>query len=205
VSVPHAATATPAFPTHLPAQVPQFPPSLGGNLCRWLLRSGGWRFAGELPDVPKLVLIAAPHSSNWDGIFGLLFKVALRLDIRFVGKREVFFWPLGALLRRLGGIPIDRHAAHDLVAQIAGEFAKRERLWFGLAPEGTRKKVKKWKSGFWHIARAAQVPILPAYFHYPDKTIGVGPLLVPSDSYEVDMAKLRAFYAPIRGKNHNVE
>lgn len=195
---------TPAFPT-LPPRIPQFPPSLGGTLCRGLLRLCGWRFTGELPAVAKLVLIAAPHSSNWDGIFGLLFKVALRLDLHFVGKREVFFWPLGPILRRLGGIPIDRGAAHDLVAQVTHEFARHERFWFGLAPEGTRKKVTKWKSGFWHIARAAQVPILPAYFHYPDKTIGVGPLIVPGDSYEADMAKLRAFYAPIRGKNHNVE
>lgn len=204
MSEPVAAAFAPAFP-QLPPRVPQFAPSLGGDLCRWLLRLSGWRFAGELPDVPKLVLIAAPHSSNWDGIFGLLFKVALRLDIHFVGKREAFFWPLGLLLRRLGGIPIDRHAAHDVVAQMTREFSLREKFWFGLAPEGTRKKVAKWRSGFWHIARAAQVPILPAYFHYPDKTIGVGPLLVPSDSFEADMARLRAFYAPIRGKNHNVE
>lgn len=194
----------PAFPSP-PPRIPHFPASLGGALCRALLRLCGWRFAGELPDVAKLVLIAAPHSSNWDGFFGLLFKVALRLDIRFVGKREVFFWPLGPILRRLGGIPIDRAAAHDLVAQVADQFASSERLWFGLAPEGTRKKVAKWRSGFWHIARAAQVPILPAYFDYPNRTIGVGPLLVPGDSYEADMARLRAFYAPIRGKNHNVE
>ncbi len=203
MSASDVATA-PAFPP-LPAQVPQFAPSLGGSLCRGLLRLCGWRFAGEMPDLPKLVLIAAPHSSNWDGIFGMLFKVALRLDLHFVGKREVFFWPLGPILRRLGGIPIDRAGAHDLVAQVAAQFAARERFWFGLAPEGTRKKVAKWKSGFWHIARAAQVPILPVYFHYLDKTIGVGPLFEPSDSYEADIAKLRAFYAPIRGKNHNVE
>lgn len=190
----------PNFP-HIPPQAPQLPPSLAGRLCRWILRRCGWRVVGEFPDVAKLVLIAAPHSTNWDAVWGILFKVALRLDMHFVGKHEAFFWPLGAILRNVGGIPIDRHSAHDVVAQMRALFAARQRFWFGLAPEGTRKKVTKWKSGFWHIARAAQVPILPVYFHYPDKTIGVLPLFWPSDDPVADMAKIRALYVPYQGKN----
>ena len=190
----------PYFP-RLPPQTPQFPPSLAGTLSRWLLRLAGWRVAGEFPDVPKAVVIAAPHSSNWDGIWGVLVKVALRLDMHFVGKREAFFWPLGVLLRRAGCIPIDRHSKHDVVGIITTQFATHDRFWFGLAPEGTRKKVTKWKTGFWHVARAAKVPILPAYFHYPDKTIGVLPLFWPSDDVDADMVKLREIYAPYQGRN----
>ena len=195
-----SASSTCAFPS-LPPQAPQFTPSPGSRLCRWILQRCGWRVVGAFPDVPKLVLIAAPHSSNWDAIWGLLTKVALRLDMHFVGKREAFFWPLGVVLRRVGGIPIDRHNKHDVVGLISAQFAARERFWFGLAPEGTRKKVTKWRSGFWHIARAAKAPILPAYFSYPDKTIGVLPLFWPSDDVDADMAKLRALYAPYQGKN----
>ena len=184
-----------------PPQMPQFTPSFAGALCRWLYTRCGWRVAGEVPDAPKVVAIVAPHSTNWDVVWGLLFKIGMRLDIRFIGKREAFFWPLGPLLRGFGGIPIDRSAAHGVVGEMAGLFAQNERLWLALAPEGTRKRVTKWKSGFWHIARAAGVPILPAYFHYPGKIIGFGPLFYPSDDPEADMAKIREFYRPWQGKN----
>lgn len=185
----------------LPANVPQYLPSLFAALCRGALRVLGWRLVGEFPDVAKLVLIAAPHSSNWDAIIGLLFKVGIRLQVRFIGKREAFVWPLGPILRALGGIPIDRSAAHGVVETVQHQFATHERFWFALAPEGTRKQVHKWKSGFWHIARAAGVPILPVYFHYPEKVIGVGPLFQTSADLEGDMAKIREFYKPWQGKN----
>jgi len=145
----------------IPPNMPQFRPSPATGICRWLLGVFGWRMVGELPDIPKLVLIAAPHSTNWDVIWGLLFKIALRLDVHFIGKREAFVGPLGVALRAFGGIPVDRSAAHGLVGAMRREFESRDRFWLALAPEGTRKKVEKWKSGFWHIARAAQVPVLP--------------------------------------------
>jgi len=192
--------SAPEFPP-TPPQVPQFEPSFAAALARWIYLRCGWRVAGELPNVPKLVAIAAPHSTNWDVVWGLLFKIGLRLQIRFIGKREAFVWPLGPLLRHFGGIPIDRSAAHGVVDEMVRQFAAHDKLWFALAPEGTRKKVHKWKSGFWHIAREAGVPILPAYFHYPEKTIGLGPLIYPSDDLAADMAKIRAFYAPWHGKN----
>ena len=190
------------FP-NIPPHVPRLAPSLTGRVCCWIMRRSGWRVVGEFPDIRKLVMIAAPHSSNWDAVWGILFKIALRLDIRFVGKREAFFWPLGIVLHRVGGIPINRHGTQDMVAQIREQFAAKEQLWFGIAPEGTRKKVIKWKSGFWHIARAAQVPILPIYFHYPDKVIGLLPLFPPSDDLNADMARIRALYAPFQGKNRD--
>lgn len=194
----------PAFPT-LPPQVPQLRPSVAGAVCRWIYRALGWRVVGEFPDVPKLVAIAAPHSSNWDVVFGLLVKIGLRLDVRFIGKREAFFWPLGALLRNFGGIPIDRSAAQNVVETMRGEFAQHDRLWLAIAPEGTRKPVKKWKSGFWRIAHDAGVPILPVYFHFPERVIGIGPLMHPSADLDADMARIREFYRPWKGKNRGTE
>ena len=189
------------FPV-VPPNVPQFGGhSFAGPICRWIFARCGWRIVGELPAVPKLVAIAAPHSTNWDVIWGLLFKVGMRLDIHFIAKREAFFWPVGPLLRSFGAIAIDRKAAHGVVGAMRREFETRERFWLAIAPEGTRKKVETWKSGFWRIAREAGVPIMPAYFHYPEKTIGLGPLFYPSDDLEADMARIREFYRPWQGKN----
>jgi len=169
---------------------------------RTLLRLGGWRMVGEFPDVPKLVLIGAPHSSNWDGVWGFAAKLALGLDIRIVGKHQLFWWPLGALLRRFGVIAVDRQAAHGVVEQLAARIQGSERFWLGLAPEGTRKPVARWKTGFWKIAKAADVPVLPAYFHYPDKVIGIGPLFTLGDDMAADMDRIRAWYRPWQGKYH---
>jgi 1-acyl-sn-glycerol-3-phosphate acyltransferase len=185
----------------LSPSMPQFPGNAWRRLCAKLLRLAGWRLVGELPDRAKLVLIAAPHSSWWDGIWGLLFRSALGADISFMAKRELFKGPLGWALRRAGGIPIERTNAHGVVEQMVERFAAVERLWLGITPEGTRKRVTKWKNGFWHIAREAGVPIVPVYFDYPTRTIGLGPLFEPSADLTADVAELRAFYAPWRGKH----
>ncbi|HSC13395.1 MAG TPA: lysophospholipid acyltransferase family protein [Rhodanobacteraceae bacterium] len=185
----------------IPPNMPQFRPSLATAMCRWLLGVFGWRMVGDLPDIAKVVVIAAPHSTNWDVIWGLLFKISLRLDVHFIGKREAFVWPLGPILRAFGGIPVDRSAAHGLVGEMRRQFEARDRFWLALAPEGTRKKVQKWKTGFWHIAREAGVPVLPVYFHYPEKTVGLGPLFHPTDDVAADMARIREFYRPWIGKN----
>ena len=177
------------------------PSAIVAPACRFVFRRCGWRVAGEFPDAPKLVAIAAPHSTNWDVAWGLMVKFGLRLDVHFIGKREAFFWPLGPVLRGFGGIPIDRSAAHGIVGEMRRQFAARERFWLAIAPEGTRKKVDKWKSGFWHIARAAGVPILPVYFHYPEKILGLGPLFHPGNDLEADLARIREFYRPWVGKN----
>ncbi len=193
-----------ALPATLPPHMPQFPARAYRRFFRGWVRISGWHLEGELPDVAKLVLIVAPHSSWWDGFWGLLFKVALGADVAFMAKRELFRWPLGGLLRRLGGVPIERRAAHDVVDQMVERFAVAERLWLGIEPEGTRKAVRRWKSGFWHIARQAGVPILPAYFDYPRKVIGLGPLFHPTADKDADIAALRAFYAPHQGKHRGI-
>ncbi len=185
----------------LPPSVPQFPQNAIRRLCAAAFHACGWNVAGEVPDCARLVLIAAPHSSWWDGLWGLLLKVAWGIDIAFMGKQQLFVGPLGWALRRLGGIPVERAAAHGVVDQMVARFAGGHPLWLGVAPEGTRGPVTKWRTGFWHIAHAARVPILPVYFDYPSRTIGLGSLLMPSEDAAADFERLRAFYAPWRGKN----
>lgn len=188
----------------LPPSVPQFPPNAGRRLCRWILRQCGWRLAGRFPDEPRVVLIAAPHTSWWDGVWAMLFKVAIGVDVRFVAKRELFRGPLGWALHRLGAIPIERSGADGLVGQTVARFREQQDLWFGIAPEGTRKRGLPWKTGFWHIARKAGVPIVPVYFDYPTRTIGVGPVFRPGADVSIDLDALKAFYRPFRGRHHDV-
>ena len=187
----------------LPPNAPRVAPHPFGRwLGRTILRLGGWRMVGAFPDIPKLVLIGAPHSSNWDGVWGFAAKLALGLDIKILGKRELFWWPLGPLLARLGVIAVDRTAAHGVVEQLATLMGQADKFWFGLAPEGTRKPVERWKTGFWKIAQAADVPVLPAYFHYPDRVIGIGPLFHLTPDMGADMARIRAWYRPWQGRHH---
>lgn len=191
----------------LPPNAPRVRPNA---FVRWLgrtiLRLGGWRLVGTFPDLPRLVLIGAPHSSNWDGVWGLAAKMALGVDVRILGKHSLFRVPLlGFVLRRFGVMPVDRSVAQGVVEQAARMIAGSERFWFGLTPEGTRRRVPRWKPGFWRIARRAGVPILPIYFHYPERVIGVGELFHPGDDLEADLARLRAWYRPWKGRHHDVE
>lgn len=190
----------------LPPSAPRVKPNA---LTRWLgrsvLRLGGWRMAGAFPDIPKLVLIGAPHSSNWDGVWGFAAKLALGLDIKILGKRELFWWPLGPVLRRLGVIAVDRSAAAGVVEQVAAMIHAREKFWFGLAPEGTRKRVERWKTGFWKMAKAADVPVLPAYFHYGQKVIGIGPPFALGDDMTADITRIRSWFRDVsKGRNRDV-
>ncbi|HEX7340958.1 MAG TPA: lysophospholipid acyltransferase family protein [Rhodanobacteraceae bacterium] len=191
-------------PATLPSNVPAFGENFGRGLCRGLLRLCGWRLEGELPDCARLVLIAAPHSSWWDGIWGLLMKVGIGVEVHFMIKRELFHGPFGWLLRKLGGIPIDRHAAGAVVGQMVDVFARGDALWLAITPEGTRKPVARWKTGFWHIAHKAGVPVFPVAFHYPGKRIVLGPLFATTDDMAADVERLRAFFAPWQGKHHGV-
>jgi 1-acyl-sn-glycerol-3-phosphate acyltransferase len=185
----------------LPPQAPRTDSRFGRWLGRTILRLGGWRMEGEFPDLPKLVILAAPHSSGWDAVWGLAAKLALGVDVRFMGKAELFTGPLGWLLRALGGIAIDRHAPRGVVGQMNREFEAVDRLWLAIAPEGTRRRVERWRSGFWHIARGAGVPVLCAYFHYPRKVVGIGALFELTDDLDADMARIREFYRPWVGKH----
>src|SRR5690606_20340923 len=123
------------------------------------------------------------------------------LEIRVLGKAQLFRWPLGPLMRRLGVIPIDRSAPQGTVGQAAALIRGSDRIWYTLAPEGTRRRVERWKTGFWTIAHEAGVQILPAYFHYPERVIGLGPLFRTGDDMEADLAALREWYRPWQGRN----
>ena len=191
-------------PDQLPAQMPTLRDGWRRRVCRGVLRLCGWGLVGEFPRTAKLVLIAAPHSSWWDGVWGLLIKVAIGADVHFMAKQELFRGPLGGLLRRLGGMPIDRGAAKGVVEQMADQFRQRDAFWLGIAPEGTRKPVTRWKSGFWHIAHDAGVPIFPVAFHYPDRTIQLGPLFDAGTDMGATMQRLREWYAPFKGKHRDV-
>ncbi len=186
----------------IPPSMPQVPPS---RIARWLgraaLRAGGWRIVGPLPDLAKAVLVVAPHSSNWDGYWGMAAKLALGLQVRVLGKRQLFWWPLGPLLRHLGAIPVDRHMPRGTVDQAVQVIRDFDRIWFTITPEGTRKPVEKWKTGFWKIARQAEVPMVLAYFHYPEKLIGIAHVFHPTDDMAADLALIREWYRPWMGKN----
>ncbi len=188
----------------LPEVGPKVPRLRAGRalapLARALLRLSRWRVSGVLPDSPKLIILAAPHSSLWDGIGGIAAALALSVKAHWLGKHSLFSAPLRSLLRAAGGIPVDRSRAHGAVAQVAREFATREALWLAIAPEGTRRPVARWKTGFWHIARAAGVPLLLVAFHYPEKRIVVGPLYHVGDDLEGDVRRIQRFYEPWRGR-----
>jgi 1-acyl-sn-glycerol-3-phosphate acyltransferase len=156
-----------------------------------------WNIEGEIPNLPKFVLIMAPHTSNWDFVVAVLADLALDMEAAWMGKHTIFRGAFGTWLRGIGGIPVVRHAAHNVVSQLVAEFAKRDRMILGIAPEGTRKRVARWKSGYWHIARGAGVPIVPAGIDFGRRVIVIGPALTTSDSLERDEATLLQFYVGV--------
>lgn len=175
------------------------------KLGRLVLKLGGWKIVGEWPNLSKMVMIAAPHSSGWDAVWGMAVKAAVGVDIVFIGKAELFKGPVGWILRKFGGRPVDRSAPGDIIDQIAEQIKSSDKMWFVLAPEGTRKRVTNWKPGFWKIARKAGVPVCCAWFHYPEKTVGVGPVIELTDNFDADMQRLREIYRPYIGKNRGIE
>ncbi len=169
-------------------------------IARALLWLGGWTSFGEAPDVAKAVFIAAPHTSNWDGIWALAYKVSTGLDIHFFAKASLFWFPLGAILSSLGGIPLDRSKAASSVRLAVEMFAREEKFFFGLAPEGTRGRRDNWKSGFYRIAKAANVPVFFGVIDYGNKRVGIGDRLDLSGDQDADLRACAEYYDGIRGK-----
>jgi 1-acyl-sn-glycerol-3-phosphate acyltransferase len=165
----------------------------------WLLVFG-WRIETEMPVPDKMVYICAPHTSNWDLPFMLAVTWTLGIDVAFLAKKSIFRFPFGPFFRWLGALPVDRSAPHGLVAQAAQLFTERDVLRLGVPPEGTRKKVELWKSGFYHIARAAQVQIGLGYLDFEKKRGGFGGYFVPTGDIARDMDHVREFYRDVRGK-----
>jgi len=169
-------------------------------LARGILRLARWHMEGAMPDLPQMILIAAPHTSNWDGALLFLAMPYYRIRLRWMGKASLFWPPLGWLLRALGGIPIDRKAPQGAVRQMVATFKRSERLALLIAPEGTRRQVKRWKTGFYFIAQQAEVPIVLVYVDYPSRSVAVGPVFERSGDLEADLARIQAFYADKVGK-----
>jgi len=165
----------------------------------------GWDFEGKFPPQGKFVLICAPHTSNWDFMYLLAIMFMERVKVAWFGKHTLFKKPFGGLMRWLGGIPVDRSSAHGVVDQIVEHFSKQENLIIAIAPEGTRKKTDYWKSGFYHIAHKAQIPILLGYVDYANKKAGTGPAFIPTGNIKQDMDQIRDFYKDIRGDHPEME
>jgi len=167
------------------------------------LKIAGWRIEGELPsNARKCVLIAAPHTSNWDLPYTLMAAFVLRLNVYWIGKASLFRAPFGAVMRWLGGIAVQREQSSNLVAaSIAALKAADGSVQLIVPPEGTRGKTTRWKTGFYYIALGAEVPILLAFMDYADKRAGLGPAFQPSGDIDRDMAAIKAYYAPLRGKH----
>lgn len=186
-------------------------PELGPNIARranprmmqcarWLLHRLGWGIEGTLPDHRKFVVIGAYHTSNLDFFVGMAFMFALDIRIYWIAKHTIFRWPLAPLLRACGGKPVNRQRHHGMVQEAIDLFQEQEQFVLAITPEGTRSKVERWRTGFYHIAMGAQVVIVPAYFDYPARRIGFGPALVPTGDVEADLAVLHRFYEPYRSR-----
>jgi 1-acyl-sn-glycerol-3-phosphate acyltransferase len=167
------------------------------------LRLSGWTIEGSLPPrAAKSVFIAAPHTSNWDLPYTLMVAFALRLTPYWMGKASIFRFPFGGLMRWLGGIAVDRSKSNNLVAASAQAITDADGpLQLIVPPEGTRSKTRYWKTGFYFIATTAGVPIVLAYMDYATKRSGLGPVFEPTGDVDSDMARIKAFYLPFKGKN----
>ena len=170
------------------------------SLLLWLYRRYGWKAVGTPPSHRRFVMIAAPHTSNWDFPYylGLIHDLGFRTH--FMAKLSLFRWPFGGFMQQVGGVPIDRASSRDMVAQMIDEFARRDEFVLTVAPEGTRQSVAQWRTGFYRIAHGAGVPIVCGFMDYATRTGGIGPVIIPTGDYEADMAPAFAFYAGVSGK-----
>ncbi len=173
----------------------------GAALAGWILRRWGWTISGSKPALPKYVLVASPHSSYWDTPVMLLCAAHFGIPLRWLGKSQAFRGPLGAVLRRLGGIPVDRAGGNGAVARTAAAFRAQDEMALALAPDGTRRYCDYWRSGFYHLARAADVPVVLGFQDWGTRRVGIGPTLRLSGDVRADMDRLRAFYGGMSGKH----
>ena len=162
-------------------------------LLLWFRRRG-WTISGQFPSDPKFVIMGASHTSNWDFLVFLGAVQALGRKVHFIGKHSLFRWPIGGFMRALGGIPVDRSAPQDLVSQVAAQFDAHDEFILVIAPEGTRSRTTRWKTGFYQIALKAGVPILAAGPDFPTKRGVFGPVIRPTGDYAEDMKPAFAFF-----------
>jgi len=170
-------------------------------LGSFFLKMTGWESVGTVPDIPKFVMILAPHTSNWDFLFILAILYSLGIKFYWFGKKEIFRWPIKNLSKWLGGIPVDRSLKQNIVQQIVETIKSREQIIVGVSPEGTRSNAKYWKTGFYYIACQAQIPIVFAFLDFGRKEGGLGPTMYPTGDIKADMKIIRQFYSGITAKH----
>jgi 1-acyl-sn-glycerol-3-phosphate acyltransferase len=168
-------------------------------LAKIVLKTIGWQVVGNFPDIPKFVLVGAPHTSNWDFLLAMLLMYASGVRFNWIGKASLFRPPYGGFFRRLGGVPVWRERRNNFVSQIVEAFERSKRLIIAIAPEGTRSKIPYWKTGFYYMALGAKVPLVLGFIDYGRRQVGVGPLFKPSGDIRADFACLRDFYADKTG------
>ncbi len=167
-----------------------------------ILKAFGWKYLGEFPyENKKFIFLIAPHTSNLDFLIGRIFFYHLNVPIRFLIKKEAFFWPFGGLLKRLGGIPVDRKKNNRMVDYIADLFKQHDILYLAVTPEGTRKAVKQWKRGFYYIALKANVPLALAYLDYSKKEADIMEMFTPTGDYKKDLEYIQSKYKGISGRH----
>ena len=175
---------------------------LSNASARAVMSAAGWKIMGEVPDEPKVLLVGAPHTSNWDYIFTMLTVYSLGVDLHFVAKQSLFDNPLGGVMHFSGGVPINRATSEGFVEQMVAEFNKRDSFVLAIMPEGTRSREEacQWRCGFYYIAQGAGVPIVLVIFDYGNKIMHLGPTFWPSGDYEADLAEIQSHFAGVQGK-----
>lgn len=163
------------------------------RIILWFYHWKGWKLDGHLPDLPKFIIAGAPHTSNWDFVFFVGATAEEGIQPNFMGKDTLFKWPLTKFMLDMGGIPVDRSKSANYVGQIAAEFAVRDELALVIAAEGTRSSKGEWRSGFYHIAMAAGVPIVPTWVCNERLVLGFGPPIMPTGDYAADLARIAAY------------
>jgi len=164
------------------------------------LRLLGWKIRGRFVDQPKIIVVVAPHSSNWDWIIGVFGLWALELKLSYLIKKQAMIWPLSIVIRRTGGIPIDRSQPVGIVDQLVDEFNTSEKLWYAITPEGTRKSVSRWKNGFLRVAYKAKVPVVPVSIDYPSRQICIGDPFNLCEDIDIDLENVRQYFVPFSGR-----
>lgn len=170
------------------------------KLSKFILWLSGWKIVGTPPSEKKYIMIAAPHTSNWDFIYARAAFYIMGIRLRYTVKSELFFFPLGAVLKSMGGIAINRKAKGNMVDKMVQLYENWDSLTIMITPEGTRSYSPNWKKGFYHIAVGANIPISLGFLNYEKKEAGIGPLIYPTGDYEADLEVIQSFYRKIPGR-----
>ncbi|WP_235839698.1 1-acyl-sn-glycerol-3-phosphate acyltransferase [Cognaticolwellia mytili] len=186
---------------HVPDCIPTRKYGVLHSMAKKILTWCGWTIKGELPAQSKMIVAVAPHTSNWDFFIGIAAMFSLQLKVSFLGKASIFRWPVKSILAAIGGIAVDRNNRHGVVGQIVQEVARNDKFILGLAPEGTRSKTIEWKTGFLHIAKQANIPVVPVSFDFVKKEIFFHPAVYISGDIKQELVEFKQVFTDVCAKN----